>query len=204
MKLNALDRIEFDAASMKRMDDARRKIDASTAWGRRKLAEYGDVVKLDQAARYRMKLADCQLAAAPLHMMVAMNVPVPRTPNTDGELRTGELAVLGIVYPEDVLRQPLPGSFFVEVLYPPDVFHPNCAPGPRQQLCLGAVMPRGIPVREILLLSYAALCGQSVTIDFTDPVGVLNLEACRFFEAHPAALPLTTEPFLRREETADA
>ncbi|MBU1695071.1 MAG: hypothetical protein KJ726_09180 [Verrucomicrobia bacterium] len=198
MKLNQLDQVVLNNASQALMKAAAACMDRATAWGRRKLVEYGELVKLAQIAPYRLRLADCHLDADPLMVLVAMNVPVPLELNVDGTLRQSDLAVLGIVYPEAVVKQPLPGTAFVEVTYPPDVFHPNIAKGPRQQLCLGATMPRGIPLREIIVLSYAALCGQSVTIDFHDPVGVLNLEACRFFEAHPQALPLTKEPFLCR------
>ena len=64
----------------------------------------------------------------------------------------------------------------VQVLEPRHVHHPNVGtdeafghsgPGPfaSQPLCLGIRIPRGLPLREALLMSYAALTLQSVQVD---------------------------------------
>jgi hypothetical protein len=57
-------------------------------------------------------------------------------------------------------------------------------------------VPRGYPLREAVLASYAALTLQSVMVDELDPVGVMNRQAARWWQANAGRIPLTTTPFL--------
>jgi hypothetical protein len=61
---------------------------------------------------------------------------------------------------------------------------------------LGAKLPAGIRLTELLLLTYGALAYQSVSLDWLDPAGVLNPDAAVYLQANPQYVPLTREPFL--------
>jgi hypothetical protein len=77
------------------------------------------------------------------------------------------------------------------------VHHANVAAGGRpQRLCLGVNLPRGFPLREAVLSTYAALSMQSVMVDELDPGGVMNSEAALWWQANPGRIPLTAKPFL--------
>ncbi|MHC4710269.1 MAG: hypothetical protein ACYTA3_07565, partial [Planctomycetota bacterium] len=58
-------------------------------------------------------------------------------------------------------------------------------------------LPAGIPVSEIVLLSYGLLSMQSVMLDPDDSAGVMNVEAASFWQARLGDIPLSDEPFLR-------
>jgi len=82
---------------------------------------------------------------------------------------------------------------------PRNVFHANVATSAgSQRLCLGANVPRGLPLTEALLQTYAALTMQSIAIDERDPAGVMNGDAARWWQANAARIPLINEPFLAR------
>ena len=65
-----------------------------------------------------------------------------------------------------------------------------------QRLCLGARIPRGLPLREVLLMSHAALTLQSIQVDERDAAGVLNFPAAKFWQQRPERMPLSRVPFL--------
>jgi len=186
----------LDPLLERKLEEGFRRAAGSPAWRCRKLAEARDLCLLSQIAPAR-RLAVLSLDFREgLRAMLALRVPVPRRPAGEVSLVVDDLAVLGLTYPAEAIRMPQPGYRFVHVLSPSDVFHANVAAGPVQALCLGASLPAGIPVREIVLAAYGALSLQSVQVDEYDPVGVLNVEAARWWQANPSRIPLTRTPFL--------
>ena len=168
----------------------------SVVWRNRKLAEARDLLALAEIAppgRMWVQSLDLQVD---LHAIVLIRCPVPLRPDATGALVLADRAVLGIVYPEAAIQRPLPGYAFVQVLSPQGIFHPNVAVELGQPVCLGPQLPRSIRVKELVLLTYSALALQAVTIDEWDPAGVLNIEACRFWQAHLYRVPLSSTPFL--------
>ncbi|MBI3985546.1 MAG: hypothetical protein HY343_01385 [Lentisphaerae bacterium] len=190
-----LDSIVLNEASAALLASAKSRV-SKDLWGRRIIGELSSLCALCQEAPYRLRLLHLDLDAGPLRVILALHCPVPLRPVEGGPLRRAESAMLGIVYPREVLLGPLPGTSFVTILEPGDVFHPNVAAIRPQQMCLGATI-RGFPFCEILVLAYASIGLQICTVDRFDHVGVLNSDAARWFEANPGVIPLTREPFLR-------
>ena len=96
---------------------------------------------------------------------------------------------------------PQPGYAFVSILQPRPVWHSNVSPDQNQVLCLGPQLPAGIPLKEIILMTYGALTLQTTQLDRLDPAGVLNPAAAEWWQHNTQWIPLTREPFLRRGET---
>jgi hypothetical protein len=169
-------------------------------WRHRKLAEFRSLLALCQIAWYRIKLLFSDLESETLRVVIAMHAPVPLAPIDGGKLRraSDDTAIGGITYPRDVLYKPLPGTAFSEILTPAGVFFPTVSFGERQAVCLGPIMPIGIPLTEILVLTYITLCMQIATVDSRDPAGVLNPEAADYYSINPQLFPLSREPFLRK------
>ena len=65
-----------------------------------------------------------------------------------------------------------------------------------QPLCLGARIPRGLPLREILLMTFTALVLQEIQLDELDAAGVMNVRAAKFWQQNPQRIPLSRETFL--------
>lgn len=128
--------------------------------------------------------------------LMRMRVPVPCLGRPGGELRVVPGAVLALSVPFEALSTPQPGYRFMQILAPPGVHHPNVSPGQPQLLCLGATLPAGITVKELVLASYRALAMQTVQVDEFDPAGVLNSDAARYWQGELQRLPLTDAPFL--------
>jgi hypothetical protein len=165
------------------------------AWRARKESEARDLLALERIAD-RMEVLAIE-AATEMHALVRLRAPVPCMPPGARQLLVEDQVDLVLLYPEEILRGPLPGYAIVEILAPRDVYHANVASrGPSQRLCLGANVPRGYPLREAVLASYAALTLQSVMIDELDPAGVMNGEAARWWQGNSGRIPLTTTPFL--------
>ena len=105
----------------------------------------------------------------------------------------------------NVLLVPHPGFSYVSLAHPEHgAFYPNVGTAGVQLLCLGARLPGGIPVTELVLLSYGLLSLQTVTLDARDPAGILNSDAADFWQRNLDAIPLTNEPFLADGREADA
>jgi hypothetical protein len=66
----------------------------------------------------------------------------------------------------------------------------------RQTLCLGPVLPAGIAVKELLLLTYGALCLNTVTLEPAGDGRNLNPVATHWWMRNRARIPLSNEPFL--------
>jgi hypothetical protein len=110
-----------------------------------------------------------------------------------------DFAVLGLVYPRDVIQKRLPGMAFIQIFEPHSVWLANVGEV-GQPLCLGAHLPVGIPVVELVLGAYGALSMQSVMIDALDPAGVVNLKAAEWWQQNVDKVPLSTTPFLMPEK----
>jgi hypothetical protein len=137
--------------------------------------------------------------SAGLRAKIELALPVPCLPDPAGPLRIAPCALLGLIYPLDAILLPQPGYSYVRILQPPSVWHSNVSPGVDQLLCLGPSLPAGLPLKEILLMTYSALTLQSIQINALDPAGVMHWAAAAWWQQHPDRIPLTREPFLRPE-----
>ncbi len=187
------------------LDDAREAmLQAATAlnlgpaaWRRRKAAESRELLALSWLAPHRLTVDFLEMSLV-LRVIVRLIVPVPCLAEGPDPVIFAREAVLGLSYPPEVLRTPLPGYAFVEILEPHGVYHPNVAAQPQQgqRLCLGVTLPAGVRMRELVLSTYGALSGQTMRPDALDPAGVLNPVAARFFEQNMHRLPFSKVPFL--------
>ncbi len=165
----------------------------SPMWCARQRAEAHDLLALAQIAP-RLEVLDLHLEGE-LHALVGLRGPVPTCPRP-GEVVIVGGAVLSLRYPLEALSEPLAGWAFVHVIEPHGLWLANAAQQPQQRLCLGVAMPAGIPLREIVLASWAALTLQAVQLYPRDPAGVLNLDAAHWWQEHRHALPLTRAALL--------
>jgi len=166
----------------------------SPVWRARKLAEARDLLALSQLAS-RLTVLELDGREA-LRALVELRVPVPCLPAANGDLQIADRALLGLTYPEEAIRRPQPGYAFVQIIAPSPVWLANVTPDFRQLLCLGASLPAGIRVKELLLMTYGALTMQTVQIDETDGAGVLNHEAALWWQQNLHRVPLSRVAFL--------
>lgn len=169
----------------------------SAAWRERKLAEARDLLALSQIAP-RLQVRHLDLRTELLALVELRDMPVPTWAPDSPELKIEHGTLLAIHYPEDLLIRPIPGTVPIRILEPRFVYHSNVGPfGSRApSLCLGANVPRGFPLREMVLASYAALTLQAISLDNMDPAGVLHAKAAVWWQANSKRIPLTSEPFL--------
>lgn len=169
------------------------------AWRARKRAEARDLFALMTMAPWRLRLRGIDLRET-LRAMFLLSVPVPcRSEAAGAAVTLADHALIAIRYTQEALLLSQPGHAFVQILEPRDVFHPNVSRGDPQALCLGERLPAGIPVRELVLMTYGALALQTVTLDEMDPGGVMNTEAARYWQQSITRIPLTRTPFLGNE-----
>jgi hypothetical protein len=201
--LNALPRVVLDQRNQRLLDEAVHASGGDPAWRARKAAEARDLLALSQIAppgRLRVVLLELRVA---LRALLWMRVKLPCRPKEDNVLPCADHVMLGLTYPREAIRRPLPGTAFVQILQPPGVWLASVATD-GQPLCLGPQMPCGIPCKELVLMSYGALSLQTLQIDEQDPAGVLNGEAARWWQANTALIPLSHTPFLERDHDQDA
>jgi hypothetical protein len=192
--LAALGEVPLSEENFFRFEEAKRECGGPIVWRKRKEAEARDLLALSEISpHFNVQMLDLRET---LRATTEMRVPVPLRPDEDGKLRTGNHVVLGISYPENAIRVPLPGYAFVQILFPVDVWHANVSSEIVQLLCLGDKLPAGIKLRDVVLMSYGALSMQTVMIDETDPSGVVNPEATFWWQHNTDLIPLTQEPFL--------
>jgi len=192
--LRSLHEVELAPHVADRLESQHRTSLGSPAWRRRKRAEARDLLALTVVApRFKVIALDLRTE---LLALVRVRVPVACAPGADGELRIEDEAVLALRYPQDALRGPQPGYDFVQVRAPSPCWHPNIPAHPAQPLCLGDRLPAGVRVRELVLMSYAALSMQTIQIDTSDPAGVMNVAAARWWQENLHCVPLSREPFL--------
>ena len=146
----------------------------SPAWRQRKRTEMREFIALVQIAP-RLELCLIDMRTDLVTLVRLRETPVPCMAPGASDIHIERSALLVFEWPEEILRQPLPGTRCVRILEPSHVFHTNVAFGERvSPLCLGANIPRGFPFRELVMASYAALTLQSISLDIMDPAGVLN------------------------------
>jgi hypothetical protein len=193
--LSDLDRVALSPRNQERLRKLRETSLGPPPWRARKVPEVRDLLALEQIAD-RMTVLDID-GTTELRALVRLRAPIPCMPPGGSELEVADQVDIGLFYPEAILRAPLPGFSIVEIISPRNVHHANVAGGGLpQRLCLGVNVPRGYPLREAVLASYAALTMQSVMVDEQDPGGVMNGEAALWWQANQDRIPLTTEPFL--------
>ena len=170
-------------------------------WRRRKLSEAHDLLALAQVSG-RVEILSLDLRQN-FRAMLALRVPVPCRRGGVGPFTVAPTAVLGLQYRPEAMVAAQPGTSFIEILEPRDVFHSNVAPAHEppgaQLLCLGH-LPAGVRVSELVLLAYSALSLQTVQFSLVDPMGLLHPAAAIFFQNNGAKIPLTREPFLKPKE----
>jgi hypothetical protein len=193
-RLAALDQVVLSDSRQRLYEEALKDCSGSVAWRKRKEAEARDLVALSEiTSRFDVGFLDLRES---LRAVAVLHAPVPLSPDGQGKLRIAPLALLGITYPEEAIRRPLPGHGSVQLLQPVGIFHPNALGQNPQLLCLGPALPVSIQLKEIVLMSYALLTLQTVMLDEVDPAGVMNGEAARYFQERMHLVPLTREPFL--------
>jgi len=196
--LRALPSVELNKRNEAMLKAAAAGSLGSPMWRARKYAEAREILALSQIAdRFRIfeiRMHTDLLAVAELH------VPVPCLEGPDRPLQVAPKALVGLKYAEAVLSEAVPGTAFVQVLAPMGVWHANVARGFGQPVCLGPAMPLGIPLREIVILTYGALSMQTVQLDPSDAAGVLNAEAAQYWQVNHDRIPLTRAAFLSAAE----
>jgi hypothetical protein len=185
------------------LDRAMANAQGSAPWRARKKAEARDLLALEELAPPGRLLVQDLDAREGLRALILLDVPVGCRPQPDGPLVVERGAVVGIHYPQEALYRPLPGPSLIQLLAPRNAFHANVSPGASQHLCLGATLPPGVRVKELVLMTYGALSMQSVMIDVADPAGVLNPEAAEWWQQNRDRIPLTPVPFLGLEPSED-
>ena len=183
------------------LEQARGMAGGDRAWRERKLAEAHALLGLASIAP-RMSVEHLTLETD-LRAMVRLQMPVPCRFG-GGDLAIAQQALIGVRYPREALSQALPGTVFCQLMLPMGVFHPNVNEPPVQVLCLGAKLLPGIPVTELVMMSYRALSVQEFTIDERDSAGILNPVAARWWQRNTHRIPLTKAPFLAPVEGQDA
>lgn len=162
----------------------------SEDWTRWKAEEATSLVAMADKAD-RMRLLELSLDGD-LTAVFHLAMPVPRVP-TRSKLKIGDTGLLHLRYEESWRQVSPPGWAPLACLAPLDAFMPNLSPIMRS-ICLGE-LPAGVLVRELVLLGFYAMTLQYITLDETDPHGVLNPPACEYFRQHSEYLPLTTDGF---------
>jgi len=197
--LSTLHAVPLPAERAKLLSNLEATSQGSPVWRARKRAEARDLLALEAIAP-RVTVLAIELSTE-LLAIVRIKVPVPCMP-AHGELVVVGQVDLALRYPEEILHGPLPGAALVQIPMPRRVWHPNIGREGPQSLCLGANVPQGLPLREAVLGSYAALTLQSITLDPADSAGLMNPDALEFWNAHTALIPLTTAAFLDEPESS--
>ena len=161
--LSSLSQVELNAHHSAMFAAAKSTCGGSAAWRHRKMAEALELLALAQLS-LRLLILYLDLTVD-LRVALLMRVTVPCLTKPNGPLEIGDTAHLGLVYREESLVMPQPGFSFVQILAPRPVWHPNVSPDPTQVLCLGPSLAAGIPLREIILMTYGALTMMTVQID---------------------------------------
>lgn len=200
--LSGLDGVPLGYNRERMLDAAIAGSSGPAPWRMRKIAEARELLALSRIAPDRLTIEQLDLSVE-LRAVVLLKVPVPTRRPGDDEIVLADSALLGLQYRQEALLTPQPGASFVQILQPQGVFHPQVPPSAPQALCLAPVLTPGIPARELVLLSYAAISMQHFQINAGDPAGVFNVEAAEWYQANPALIPTTTDPFLPAAEGGD-
>jgi hypothetical protein len=195
--LSNLDQLPLAGLDRQIWDSAMSRCGGPAAVRHRMGAEAHDLLALGRLSG-RMHIHWLDLSSG-LRAKVELETPVPCLPDAASALEVAPRAVLGLIYPPEAMLLSMPGYAFVRILQPRSVWHSSVSPDHNQALCLGPSLPAGIPLREILLMTYGALTMQTIQLDILDPAGVLNPVAADWWQRNPRLIPLCREPFLRNE-----
>jgi hypothetical protein len=165
-------------------------------WQSRKIAEAREILALAEMAPPGRMSVEYLDVASEIRAACRMQVPAPWR-REDGEVCISNSATLGMVYPERAVTQQIPGFGFIELMLPRPVFHPSIAAqaGIPQLICLGQ-LPAGMRCTDLLLLAYGALSMQTVQFDERDRLGVMNIEAAKYWQQRSREVPLSRTAFL--------
>jgi hypothetical protein len=192
--LSALEKISLSSANRQILDSSNQTCAGTVVWRNRKSAEAHDLLALSEiACRFKIEYLDLRES---LRALAVMRVPTPCLPNSEGNLHIAPFTRIGLTYSEEALRLPMPGYAFVEIIHPLNVWHANVSSEGPQVLCLGAQLPAGIQVKDIILMTYGAISMQTVMIDERDAAGVLNPDAARWWQQNTHRIPLSKEAFI--------
>jgi hypothetical protein len=197
--LSSLAQVQLGARHTAMLESAKSACGGSAAWRHRKLAEGADLCRLAEVCG-RLVIGQLDLSVD-LRADLLLGVTVPCLPDAAGPLVIAEAARLGLIYREEAIVLPQPGYSFVRILAPHPVWLPNASPDLVQALCLGPSLPAGIPVRELILLTYGALTMMSVQMDPANSAGVLNPAAAEWFQRGTSRIPLSRAPFMQPANT---
>jgi len=193
--LSSLGRVELVGRHANLLAGAREQCGGVAAWRHRKLAEAHDLLALAQLSR-RLLVHWVDLSVE-LRVLFEMRVPVACMPDSSGALGIAPGARIGLTYRQEAMRLPQPGYSFVQVLSPGCLWYPSVSTD-TQLLCLGASLPAGILLKELVLMIYGALAMLTVQLDPTNAAGVLNPAAADWWQRNVEKIPLTNEPFIHR------
>jgi hypothetical protein len=127
-----------------------------------------------------------------------LEAPVMLKPTSSEEPHLDHTAIIGLSYRREAVTTDQPGTSFVSILAPDNLWYANVGPVSKgQPLCLGLFLPAGIPIKELVLMTWGALCMQTTMIDEQDSAGVLNRDAARWWQQNLDRIPLTRDPFIR-------
>ena len=193
--LQSLGEVDLNLRNRNVLQEALKKAGGDPPWRARKQAEARDLLRLSQIAPPGRLHVDMLDLGQHLRAVLFMRVPVPCRPGANNQLTVADFAVLGLTYPREVLQKRLPGMAFLQILEPHGVWHANVGEI-GQPLCLGAYLPVGIPVVELVLSAYGALSMQTVMMNEFDPAGVVNRSAAQWWQQNIKRAPLSKTPFL--------
>ncbi len=195
--LASLNEVPLSSLNQRRLEQVSAELGGEAPWRDRKKSEARQLLALEQlAGSSRMRVTSLDVEQD-LRAAVWLDVPVAMTPAPDGTLNVVRGAVIGIVYPQVILSMPLPGFALVCLVEPASgAYYPNVGASRGQRMCLGATLPVGIPVSELVLLSYGLLTGQTVMLDTSDSAGVMHVDAAHYWSANQDKMPLSSTPFL--------
>lgn len=196
--LQSLGEVDLNLRNRNVLQEALKKAGGDPPWRARKQAEARDLLRLSQIAPPGRLHVDMLDLGQHLRAVLFMRVPVPCRPGANNQLTVADFAVLGLTYPREVLQKRLPGMAFIQILEPHGVWHANVGEI-GQPLCLGAYLPVGIPVVELVLSAYGALSMQTVMMNEFDPAGVVNRSAAQWWQQNVKRAPLSRTPFLVSE-----
>lgn len=201
--LHELSKVDLSVRNRNLMEEALTTSGGSPPWRARKKVELEDLLRLSQIAplgRLHVERVDLR---EHLRAVLFMRVPVPCRPDGNNQLTVADFVALGLTYPRDVLQKRLPGIVFMQILEPHGVWHANVGEI-GQPLCLGAHLPVGVRVVELVLSAYGALSMQTVMINQWDPAGVVNRSAAQWWQQNIDKIPLSKTPFLVPDEAMAA
>lgn len=171
-------------------------------WSMRKAQELHDALAMAQMTREDDLDILAIDATDDLRLLMHMRVPVPLMLKPGGDLQVVEHAMIEMRYPRLIMEQNLPGTAFIRVVQPRFIWLSNVdhAVGVG---CLGKIVPRNTPCRELILLTYSVLSAQTQMNDEQDYAGVINRDAAKWWALNPHRAPLTDRTLFDESQQPD-